>query len=577
MMKRRVPTQVPRSRKIVGALLALGLIVAACGGADEAPAEDATATPAPAPAPAEEAPGEPGRTTLELNYFEEPPNLIPTEGSTQGRRAFLTVMMLPLVETNENGEIISRILESWEYSADGTSVTMVLQDGIEWSDGTPLTAADVHFTLERLLDAQYSAWAVRFGGVVGQAAYGDGSADEIEGLVLIDDRTLRVDLVGPDAAWVANIATNALNTPTLPSHILGGTRGEEFQQHEYFSPRGGFSVVSGAFSLVEWRENEYAEFVRNDNYSHGTPYFERVFMKLLTSDVAAAQFEAGEIQFLFRISPDDAGRIGNLPGAELRSSPGVAPELWSIMHDDGEIDVRVRQAMLYALDREALCEQALQGFCSVPLTNIRLVGEGTAWAVPDGLIEYRYDPDRARELLAEAEADGAWDPNTTLIFNHRPGISYTDTAIQIAQGQMAAVGINWQIDNVDTATLISNIREAPLGTIDGFWVSGADFSADPSSAQTYYECATARTGANLISYCHPELDEFWAAGRATADRAERAEAYHAAYRFMNENPASIYLYVLDTIYAFDERLKGVKGHQNVTGLFWDIADWYWEE
>lgn len=277
------------------------------------------------------------------------------------------------------------------------------------------------------------------------------------------------------------------------------------------------------------------------------------------------------------IGPDDAGRIEGLPGVTLERGPGVAPELWSIMHDVG-IDKRIRQAMLYALDREAICEQALQGFCSVPGSNIRLVGEAVSWAVPTtGVTEYTYDPDKARALIAEAVADGAWDPNRVLIFNDRPGIGYKDTAIQIAQGQMAAVGINWEIVNVDTATLVANIREEPPGTIDGFWVSGADFSVDPSSAQTYYECSTARTGANLISYCHPELDVLWASGREATDRSQRQAIYHDAFRFMNDEVASIYLYVLDTIYAFDSRLKGVKGHQNVTGLFWDIADWRWEE
>jgi peptide/nickel transport system substrate-binding protein len=101
------------------------------------------------------------------------------------------------------------------------------------------------------------------------------------------------------------------------------------------------------------------------------------------------------------------------------------------------------------------------------------------------MIEYRYDPDRARELLAEAEADGAWDPSTELIFYHRPGRSYVDTAIAIAQAQMAEVGINWTIINTDTGGLIDGIREQPIGTLDGFWVSGANFTVDPSAVQVY--------------------------------------------------------------------------------------------
>lgn len=562
-----------RTTRAAAIAIAVGLVIAACGSGEEASAPAAPSTPGAAPT----APAAPARTTLEVNFFEEPPNLITIEGSTQGRKAIMQLLMLPLLETDETGAIVSRVLESWDFASDAQSITLRLNDGIEWSDGTPLTATDVVMTLTQLLDRNISAWGVRFGGVAGQDEFVDGTADTISGLVLVDDRTVRIDLAKPDVAWIANFAANGQNTPVLPAHILGEVPHGELKDHPYFAASGGFSVVSGPFGLVEWRVNEYVEFVRNENYSLGTPHFERVFMKLLTTDVAAAQFQAGEIQFLFRIGPDDAGRIVELPGVELARLPGVAPELWSIMHDVG-IDKRIRQAMLFALDREAICEQALQGYCSVQTTNIRLVGDAVSWAVPTtGVTEYIYDPDKARALIAEAVADGKWDPSTVLIFNDRPGIAYKDTAIQIAQGQMAAVGINWEIVNVDTATLVANIREQPIGTIDGFWVSGADFSVDPSSAQTYYDCSTARTGANLISYCHPELDALWAAGRTATDRAARQAVYHDAFRFMNDEVASIYLYVLDTVYAFDERLKGAKGHQNVTGLFWDIADWYWEE
>ena len=564
-----------RTTRAAAIAIAVGLVIAACGSGEEASAPAAPSTPGAAPsAPA---PAAPARTTLEVNFFEEPPNLITIEGSTQGRKAIMQLLMLPLLETDETGAIVSRVLESWDFASDAQSITLRLNEGIEWSDGTPLTATDVVMTLTQLLDRNISAWGVRFGGVAGQDEFVDGTADTISGLVLVDDRTVRIDLAKPDVAWIANVATNMQNTPVLPAHILGEVPHDELKDHPYFAASGGFSVVSGPFGLVEWRVNEYVEFVRNENYSLGTPYFERVFMKLLTTDVAAAQFQAGEIQFLFRLGPDGAGRVAGLPGVELARLPGVAPELWSIMHDVG-IDKRIRQAMLFALDREAICEQALQGYCSVPTTNIRLVGDAVSWAVPTtGMTEYTYDPDRARALIAEAVADGAWDPSTVLIFNDRPGIGYKDTAIQIAQGQMAAVGINWEVVNVDVPTLIANIREKPIGTIDGFWVSGADFSADPSAAQTYYSCATARTGANLISYCHPELDALWATARTQTVRAERQATYHDAFRFMNDEIASIYLYVLDTVYASDERLKGIKGHQNVTGLFWDIADWYWEE
>lgn len=561
-----------RTTRAAAIAIAVGLVIAACGSGEET---SAPAPSTPGAAPSAPAPAAPARTTLEFDIYADAPNFIPFEGSIGNKKAVMQLMMLPLLETDETNAVVSRVLESWDFASDAQSITLRLNDGIEWSDGTPLTVTDVVMTLTQLLDRNISAWGVRFGGVVGQDEFVDGTADTISGLVLVDDRTVRIDLVKPDVAWVSNVATNMQNTPVLPAHILGDVPHGELKDHPYFAASGGFSVVSGPFKLVEWRVGEYTEFVRNENYSYGLPYFERVFLKLLTSDVAAAQLQTGEIQFLHRIVPSDASRLGALPRVKVLSVPGTAPDLWSIMHDVA-IDKRIRQAMLFGLDREAICEQALQGYCSTQTTNIRLVGEAVSWAVPTtGMTEYTYDPDKARALIAEAVADGAWDPSTVLIFNDRTGAQ--SAALQIAQGMMAAVGINWEIVNVDVATLISNIREEPIGTIDGFWVTGADFSADPSSAQTYYECATARTGANLISYCHPELDALWAKARTQTVLAERQATYHDAFRFMNDEIASIYLYVEDNIYAHDERLKGIKGHANKTGLMWDVADWYWEE
>ena len=575
-----------RWRGSVVLLMVLALIAGACSSTttDTTQGSEAPATTAAPGETTTTAGGESPDTTepameahvLQAVMSEEATDLHPLTVGQQGKGHVFQAIFMPLLEPDNEKNIFSRILESWETSDDAKTVTLTLKPDVQWSDGTPMTSADIYTSLTLYLDQNISQRAIRIGGVLGQTEFSEGTADTIEGLTVVDDRTITVELENPDAAWLPNIAAQAEDIPMLPAHVLADVPHDEILDHDYFRT---YPVSSGPYKLVDFVEGQYAEFERNDNYSLGTPGFEKVFFRIVATDVQSAQLETREIDFMFPVDPADVDRVSGLDGITVGSAPGVAPELWSIMHDHEPLDVRVRQAMLFAINRDAICQQAMSGYCSTPVTNIRQITP--EWAIPTveeypDMIEYNYDPERAKELLAEAEADGAWDPNTTLTFYHRPGRSYVDTAIAIAQSQMAEVGINWEIINTDTGGLIDAIREQPLGTLDGFWVSGADFTIDPSAVQVYTACENARTGANLISYCRPELDELWVAGRQTGVQEERQQIYHDAFRFLNQDPAEIYLYVVDSIVAYDSRLKGVKPHGGIGQPYWNIGEWYWE-
>lgn len=569
--------------------MALALVAGACSGeepaettADGGTTDTTAASETTEPDTTEPETTEPdddtsdAKTTLQATMSEEATDLNPFTTGQQGKGHVYQAIFHPLLQTDNENQIFSFILESWEVSEDAQTLTLTIKDDVVWSDGNPITAEDIRFSFNAYLDDNISQRAARNQGVVGQEEFVAGEADSISGLTVVDDRTVQIELGSADAAWLPNIAAQAEDLPVLPAHILGDLSHEELLEDEYFET---FPVTSGPYKFVEFVEGQHVELERNDNWTLGSPGFERVFMRIVSTDVMSAQLETREIDYMFPVDPADVDRISGLDGVTVGSQTGIAPELWSLMHDDGSLDVRVRQAMLFAIDRDSICQEAMQGYCSTPVTNIRQISPD--WAIPTtddypDLIEYNYDPDRARELLAEAEADGAWDPSTELTFYHRPGRSYVDTAIAIAQAQMAEVGINWEIINTDTGGLIDGIREQPIGTLDGFWVSGADFTVDPSAVQVYTSCETARTGANLISYCRPELDELWQAGRQTAVQEERAEIYKEAFYFLNQDPAEIYLYIVDSIVAYDDRLQGVKPHGGIGQPYWNIGEWHWE-
>lgn len=576
----------------VALVLALTMGVAACSTPDpdaattstaasddttattEAPSTETTSADTTTPTTEGEA-----RTVLEVVIPTDPVAMNPFPETAGNRATVHMAMFLPLIEVDNEQNIHSKILESWEVSDDATTITLTVNDGIEWSDGTPVTSADVSLSLHHHLDSRISTRAGRLGGVAGVTEYTEGNADSISGIETPDDSTVIITLENPDAAWLPNWASLTRLNSMFPAHILGDVPPEEIPEHEFFET---FPVVNGAYKFVEYVPDQYVELEANENYSLGTPGFEQVFFKIITeAEARLAQLQTGEIQFVDQVAPADIERLEEIDGITIDSASGLNPNIIGF-NDQSEAfsDPRVKQALVFAIDREGICQQVFLGYCSVSDVNVRLVGDQVAWAVPtveDGMIDYSFDPDRARDLLAEA----GWDESTTLNLwlmaqSAPPSVIQ---AINIMQAQWADVGVNVEITNVDVPTLLDNLGGVELNTdVHMFWNAGAVFTLDPSSVQPYNLCETAYpNGPNLTHYCDESTDALWAEARLSADQAVRAPLYHEIFLAENQNPNNLHLAVLDNIVAYDSRLQGVKVQGDHWQTYWNIGEWYWEE
>jgi len=570
-------------------ILALAMIAGACTAADPDAATTTTAASADTttteggseptqPTETTEAAAE-GRTVLEVVIPTDPVAMNPFPETAGNRAVVHMAMFLPLIEVDNEQAISSKILESWEVSDDATTITLNVQDGIEWSDGVPVTSADVSLALHLHLDSRISTRAGRLGGVAGVQAYTDGEADSISGIETPDDSTVVITLENPDAAWLPNWASLTRLNSMFPAHILGDVPAEDIPTHPFFET---FPVVNGAYKFVEYVPDQYVELEANENYSLGTPGFEQLFFKIITEPEARlAQLQTGEIQFVDQVAAADIERLEDIDGIQIDQASGLNPNIIGFNDASPAFDdPRVKQALVFAIDREGLCQQVFLGFCSVSDVNVRLVGDQVAWAVPtvgDGMIAYDFDPDRARELLAEA----GWDSDTTvnLWLMAQAAPEPIIQAINIMQAQWADVGVNVEITNVDVPTLLDNLGRETLNTdVHMFWNAGAVFTLDPSSVQPYNLCATAYpNGPNLTHYCDETTDALWAEARLSADQAVRAPLYKEIFLAENKNPNNLHIAVLDNIVAYDSRLKGVKVQGDHWQTYWNIGEWHWEE
>lgn len=508
-------------------------------------------------------------TVLNVTISAESDDFNPFLPSQIGKGQMFDATQTPLVGTDDQGQVIGRLAESWEISPDGLTVTVTLKQDLTWSDGEPLTSADVAFSFARYLDSRISPVASRLGAVQGQAEYVDGAADAISGIATPDDSTVVFTLAAPNGAWVNQVASLDKFMPILPEHVLGQVDPAALPDDDFFAT---LPVGSGPFVLEEWQPGQYAHLVANENWWGDGPGFEELYMRVLDSDAAMAQLRTGETQFISPLTVPDKGAVDELgDGYAVASVPGVAPQVLQFnLVDDAMADPRVRQAIAYAVDREGICSTVLAGECEVPLDNIRQVGPEWALSRNGDLTEYTFDPDKARDLLAEA----GWDPSTTLVLLHRPGQRDFDSAVNIIQANLADVGITVKIQNTDTANLLT-MAETATG-YQMFTIGGGIFTTDPNDLAAYNRCSAAYpAGANIARYCVDGLDALWDQGLAQTDEAERTATYHEIYQTLNADPDGLMLYTPNQLAGHDSHLTGVRIHGNPSSVYWNIGDWTW--
>lgn len=507
-------------------------------------------------------------TTLQAVMSDESDDLNPFTPTEQGKSQIFSVIDMPAMYINADSKPTSRVLDSWTSSSDATTITLKLKPNLKWSDGKPLTSADIVTSLTAYLDSTISPNAGRVGPVVGEEALAKGTTDKLSGVSAPDATTVQIKLEHPDASWLAKFALAGAYWPLLPSHILGNVALKSLPKNNFFKT---WPVSAGPYKLTEFRPDQYAEVTRNDNWSAGKAFFPKVVFQVLSTDQMTAKLQTGEVQYIYTVDPSDVDRVKAISGVTVASHQGVAPEVYGLNNDLPELkDPRVRQAMLYAIDRVGICKTILGGHCTTPLTNLRQIGP--SWAIPtSGLTTYNYDPAKAKALLKAAH----WNPNTKVVFLARTQRSYVDKAVTAAVGQLRAVGFNVQIRNITTAQLLDVIGKKTGW--DMFWVSGADFVVDPDEWADYLLCADRYpNGGNTAQYCNPQVDQLLNKGLATNDQAQRASDYQQAFTLVNKDPGEIYMYVVDTIIAYNSHLTGVKPNGNLSGGYWDIGEWGWK-
>jgi peptide/nickel transport system substrate-binding protein len=527
-MKRKTS---PFTWQAIAALLAVfSLLLSACAApapagapaaeATEAPTEEAAAEAAPAPAAGE---------NVMIGAWVGPccnPIELANPLSAGGGYHWFNKIWSHLVTYNvEYSEIIPDLAESWSVSDDSLTWTFHLRKGVTWHDGSPFTANDVIFSIEACVDPATTCWqSGPLSVIVGAQEYISGTVESISGLAAVDDTTLTITTNGPTAPLLDILA----ETWIIHEASMQDIPRDQFDKSDYWRTT---AIGTGPFKMSQFVEGQYIETVRFDDYWRGAPKLEKLIRREFKDPATALlAFDAGEIDFTY-LTADEVERESQNANAVIIPGPSQVDNAITLnpKFNPAFGDPKFRQAILYAIDRASIIESIYKGAAQpVPC----LFGNPAYY--PDDIEQFDYNPDRARELLAEIGLDPA--SLGTIIFDTYYNDQLSADVMTVMQANLADIGITVELMPMDGAAWTS--RYYDQGESQMSFIGGAN-GADPNRAYQYFYSTSP---GNTYKYSNPELDKLLDEGRMEMDPAARAEIYKEACRVLGQDQPWIFLW-----------------------------------
>jgi peptide/nickel transport system substrate-binding protein len=451
------------------------------------------------------------------------------------------------VPTLENGGVRLR-------SDGGMDVTWRLRPGVRWHDGRPFTSADVRFTVEAINSPDYNPESA------------DGF-DRITSVDTPDSLTAIVHYSEVYAPYQLQFIRGA-----LPKHVLQGRAIDRAADYNR-NPLG-----TGPYRVAEWRTGEYVLLEQIAGYWRGDslPRIRRLLFKFLPNTTTRInQLKSGEVHVVALVPWDKARELDGIPGVTQRTVMGNSYEHVTLNQRRVTAfrDVRVRQALLYALDREAITRSILDSLAPVTHGAIQPV----SWAFTDSVRKYPFDPREAARLLdaagwRDSDGDGIRDrrgERLAFTLMTQAGFVVRENVAQALQRMWRDVGIAAGIQLVDGTAISSLWFEGKFDALLHWW----HMPADPELATFFARDRMPPAGRNINYIEDDSLTTLVYAADRSVDQATRRALLVAAQRRIAELLPELPLYNVTRLDAVPASLRNFKGNPTNTGIFWNVHEW----
>jgi peptide/nickel transport system substrate-binding protein len=457
------------------------------------------------------------------------PQLVPA--LSRSRRSPL--MYSQLVRFDPDMNVMPELAESWQVSPDGLTWNFKLRQGVKFHDGQELTSADVKFTFDRLFEVS------------------PGKSDFIA-----------VDKVEPAGKYGVKFVTKEPFAGLLAA--LGGFWG-------YIISEAGVkkngdlnkaAMGTGPFILEDWKVEQQLVLKKNPNYfKKGEPYVDAVTLRVIPDEAnIVAALRTGQIHHAFLEDNKNFNLLKDEKTLTGYRSSRLGYDYLNINASRGPLkDVRVRQAISWAVDRAQVMRVAASGFGRLTAPATQPMKQ---WQIPEEqwMRYYKADVDKAKKLMAEAGQANGFTVKLLVI----PTFPTMVSGAPVIAAQLKRIGINAEIENVEYAIWIkrwlAHDFDMTMNTTPGY--------ADPDTA--FFRTLHSTKGQNWNSWSVPEIDALLEQGRRTMDQKKRKEIYDKVQIMILENVPHLWLFSAERIDFTQASVKGFRQHP--TTLLYGFED-----
>ncbi|TDF93724.1 ABC transporter substrate-binding protein [Paenibacillus piri] len=501
--------------------------------------------------------GHPNRITIGMT---NPPLMFnPTDTDASGSNAAMFVnryLYDNLLKMTAPLEFKLQLAESFEQKDDRTYVIKLRKEA-NWSDGKPVTSHDFEFTANLVANPKTLTTVRPYIGFLeglnekGRLPEG---VSKLSGIKIIDDKTFELVTAAPVDP---NLVKERLcDFPIVPKHVLESTDPAALNGHPFWKNP---NVTSGAYAFNKF-ENGVVQLTANQSYYRGAPKIGEVVVKVMPAANMVAQLQSQEIDMNAGQGP------GNIPPKEwetikqmahIRTMEEPTRRYNSIEINTVKIpDKKVRQAMAYAINREAIVNQLMKG-----IGEIQNGPYAPSHPYYDkDILKYSYNPEKAKQMLKEA----GWDSNKTLEFIVPTGDAVREMAGNIIQQNLEAAGIKVKQVNYDFATAV---QKAVKGEFD-LLISSFSTIIDPDGPSNTYKSTAAL---NDMRYKNPRVDELFALGMKETNKDKRFAIYKELQNIIQEDVPLITIYSEKNLIALNKAVEGRGG--TIYGMHFDVNEW----
>jgi peptide/nickel transport system substrate-binding protein len=477
--------------------------------------------------------------TLVVGLVAEPVNLDPAQVTDFNSNRVGRRIVEPLVTfAEETTQIVPGLAESWTVSPDGLQYTFKLRKGVKFHDGTPFNADAVKFAFERQINPEHPFNKL---GKYPFAGFNFGTLKTVE---VVDDHTVQFVMKEPRASFLTILAGAAA---TIVSPTAVRKWGADYPNH----PAG-----TGPFRFVSWDRGQRIVLEKNPDYWKFPVKVDRVIFRPIVEDQARlTELLTGNLDLAVNLPPDFIAQLENDPRVTVLRGQGAHVWYLGINNQKKPFDdKRVRQAMNYAVNKEAIVRDVLKG---TGLVSAGPVLPGT-WGAEAGLKPFPYDPDRARKLLAEAGHAGGL-ATTLWVPESGSGMQSPVAMATVIQSNLKAVGITVGLQTMEWGAFLAKLRTKEQELFALSWAAGNE---DPDLVMypLLHSSQWTPNGPNRALYKNPKFDDLLQQARLLTDPAKRAELYRQAQRLLVDDPPWIFIDHEIQVGALSKRVQGFRLH-----------------